>query len=265
MSKARVIVVGNEKGGCGKSTVAVLLTLGALEAGHRVGVLDLDVRQKSLSRFFENRRAFMKRENIKLSLPQEGRLAPGPFGGEGEDDEARLADTLETLSGTCDVVVIDTPGSDTPLSRAVHGLADVVLTPLNDSLVDLDVLALIEGETDTILGPSHYAESVWARRKEKMLRDGAPFDWVVLRNRLTNIDSRNKRRMQGLLSDLEGRLGFRSVDGFAERVIFREFFSDGLSITDLRILSEKGKTNFSRSHLVARQELRTILSRALGK
>lgn len=251
----RLIVVGNSKGGSGKSTVATLLTLGYLQAGRRVGILDLDLSQKTLTRFFENRRAHMLGYDVSLTMPKEGR-----FYGTHDDGAERLAAALDPLKRSCDVVVIDTPGADTPLARAVHGLADTVVTPLNDSLVDLDVLALIDGGPDgAVIGPSHYAEMVQQKRTEKTVRDGAPFDWVVLRNRLTNLGSRNKERMFELLSELSVRFGFRVAHGLSERTIFREFFPDGLSAADLEVLREAGRVSVSQSHLVAHQELRNLV------
>ena len=65
----RVIVVGNEKGGSGKSTTAIHLTVALLMQGQRVGCLDLDARQATLARHLENRRAHAAARGIDLALP----------------------------------------------------------------------------------------------------------------------------------------------------------------------------------------------------
>ena len=54
--RAHVIVLGNEKGGSGKSTTAMQLFVALARAGHRVGALDLDFRQQSFFRYLDNLR-----------------------------------------------------------------------------------------------------------------------------------------------------------------------------------------------------------------
>ena len=135
----------------------------------------------------------------------------------------------------CDVIVIDTPGSDTGLSRIGHARADILITPLNDSFLDLDLLARLDREGKQIKGPSIYAEAVWEQRKRRALADGGSIDWVVMRNRLSSLDARNKRDIGRLLEQLAKRIGFRLAPGFSERVIFRELFPRGLTLLDLNL------------------------------
>lgn len=249
--QARIIVVGNEKGGSGKSTTAMHLAVGLMLAGRRVGCLDLDLRQRSLGRFLENRAAFAAARKVALPMP-----AFHPLGAD-EDAEASLATALEGLLAANDLVVIDTPGSDSPLSRAGHSYADVLVTPLNDSLVDLDGLARVDPESMAVKGPSHYAELVWQQKMRKAQRDGGSMDWVVLRNRLSHLDAHNKREVGRLLGDLARRIGFRILEGFGERVIFRELFLKGLTVMDLHRAA--GPEGMSLSHVAARQEVRGLI------
>ena len=58
---AHIIVFGNEKGGSGKSTSCMHVATALARMGHRVGALDLDLRQRSFGRYVENRRAFIAR------------------------------------------------------------------------------------------------------------------------------------------------------------------------------------------------------------
>jgi chromosome partitioning protein len=95
-------------------------------------------------------------------------------------------------------------------------------------------------------------------RTQRRLADGVQMDWVVVRNRLSMLDSRNKQRIVQGLSDLAARLGFRSTDALAERVIYREFFPRGLTALDN--LDEKTLgTRPNLSHLTARQELMSLI------
>lgn len=227
--KCSVIVVGNEKGGTGKSTISMHLAVSLMAEGAKVGLIDLDARQGTLSRYVENRRAHSRLSGIGLSLPELVRMGDKPT-----DDEARFCDALSDLGLRNDVLIVDTPGSAAPLSRLAHSCADVLLTPLNDSFVDLDVLARIDPQAMRIERPGHYAETVWEGRKLRAMRgEAASFDWVAMRNRLSSLDARNKREMGRLLEELSKRIGFRLIDGLSERVIYKELFPAGLTLLDL--------------------------------
>lgn len=256
-----VIVLGNEKGGSGKSTTTMHVIVALLRDGWSVGSLDLDARQGTLSRYVENRNAAAA--ELDLPLPTHRRLARSTLDSvlAARTEEAdRFAATMAELADH-DFVVIDTPGSDSHLSRLGHARADTLVTPLNDSLLDLDLLARFDAEGKKILGPSIYAEMVWEQKKARALADGGSIDWVVMRNRLSHLDARNKRRMGKLLDELSKRIGFRLAPGFSERVIFRELFARGLTLFDLR---QKGTgVSLTLSHLAARQEVRGLLE-AIG-
>lgn len=244
-----VIVVGNEKGGSGKSTTAMHLAVSLLRLGRRVAAMDLDVRQGSLGRFLENRRAYAAKKG--MTLPQPAFIdAPEP-------DEAAMAALVSSLEGQTDVLLIDTPGSDTPLNRLGHSFADTLVTPLNDSFIDLDVLARVDPDTLRIKGPSQYAEMVWQQKLVRAKRDGGSMDWIVMRNRLAHVDAHNKRVMGDLIAELAERIRFRTVPGFGERVIFRELFHAGLTMMDLKEIGVE--SGLSLSHVTARQEVRMLV------
>jgi chromosome partitioning protein len=249
-SRARIIVFGNEKGGTGKSTAAMHSIVGLVRGGYSVGSIDIDVRQATLSRYLENRATFVRTRGIDLKRPEHRRISPG------DDAETRFREAMAELTVRHDVVVVDTPGSDAPLSRLAHSYADTLVTPINDSFIDLDLLARVDAESLKVLGPSIYAEMVWEQRKARMAREGRSLDWLVLRNRLSATDSRNKRNMERVLSELSRRVGFRMVPGFGDRVIFREMFLSGLTLLDLR----DAGVRMTMSHLTARQEVRDLLA-----
>ncbi len=251
---ARMIVFGNEKGGSGKSTVAMHVVVGLLRAGHKVGTIDVDSRQATLTRYLENRATVAETKGFNLPLPEHRlvvRSEKSP-----EEDAERFNQAVDALSRNCDVVVVDTPGSDAPLSRLAHSYADTLVTPMNDSFVDLDLLAKVDPETFKVICPSAYAEMVWEQRKKRMQRDGRSIDWIVVRNRLSTLDTRNKRNMEKVLGSLAKRIGFRTAPGFGDRVIFREMFLSGLTLLDLR---DTG-TRLTMSHIAARQEVRDLLA-----
>ncbi|QEX16102.1 ATPase [Hypericibacter terrae] len=251
--RPHVVVLGNEKGGSGKSTTAMHLIVALLREGYKVGSLDLDARQGSLSRFIANR----AENGLELPMSRHVRLeqsALDSVAAAREEEKQRFDATLAQMAD-CDFVVIDTPGSDSNLSRLGHARADTLVTPLNDSFLDLDLLARVDSEGLKIRGPSTYAEMVWEQKKRRALTDGGSIDWIVMRNRLASLDARNKRRIGKLVEDLARRIGFRLAPGFSERVVFRELFPRGLTLLDL---ADAG-TALTLSHVAARQELRGLL------
>ncbi len=257
---AHIIVVGNEKGGSGKSTTCMHVATALARMGHRVGALDLDLRQKSFARYIENRRAFLAREGLKLATPDYHDLPPVDEGalpkGENPFDQ-RLSAAVSELEPASDFIIIDCPGSHTRLSQVAHSLADTLISPLNDSFIDFDLLARIDPETGRVKGPSIYAEMVWQARQLRAQAGLKPIDWIVVRNRLGAQQMHNKKKVGAALDDLSKRIGFRVAPGFSERVIFRELFPRGLTLLDLK---DTGVEQLNLSNIAARQELRDLIA-----
>lgn len=257
---AHIVVFGNEKGGSGKTTAAMHVAVALARLGKRVALIDLDARQKSLLRYAENRLEWCGRNGV--DLPQlEGysvtRTSGGSLDAAAEAEAAEFEAILEDVVPRNDFVLIDTPGSDTPLSRQAHAYADTLVTPMNDSFVDFDLLARIDSKNFKITGPSLYSDFVWDCRKKRLLARRPALDWVVMRNRISAAEARNKRRLSKALDTLSERIGFRVAPGFGDRVIFRELFPMGLTMLDLP-LKDIG-ISLSMSHVAARQEVRELI------
>jgi len=261
---ARVIVVGNEKGGSGKSTVAIHIAVALIKAGRNVATIDLDSRQRSFTRYIENRRAWAAHVGRELQTPNHLCLDGKSDIQTTEDRAARclaLTDAVEERASTADF--IDTPGHDSHLARLAHSMADTLITPLNDSFVDFDVLGTVDPATFAVSGTSHYAQMVEEARSQRQLLDSVAIDWIVLRNRLSTFGtSRNKRLVGEGLQELSKRLNFRYVDGLAERTIFREFYPRGLTAVDDLDELTLG-TRPTMSHATARLEMENLLA-AIG-
>jgi chromosome partitioning protein len=258
--RPHIIVVGNEKGGSGKSTVAMHVIVALLTEGNKVGAVDLDARQGTLTRYIENRRHTSETMSKALPMPEHiavARSKAARVADAAEEETQVLDEVLDELSRT-DYIVMDTPGSDNPLSRHAHAIADTLVTPLNDSFLDLDLLGRVDAAGKKVTRPSVYAEMVWDQRKRRATAGGRPIDWVVLRNRLTTLDARNKREIARLLGELSKRIGFRIVPGFTERVIFRELFPRGLTLLDLARIDSG--IELAMSHVAARQEIRDLVT-----
>ncbi len=258
-SGARVIVVGNEKGGAGKSTLAALIATAMLYRGKRVAVIDADLRQQTLSRFLANRRSWLPAAGVEAPVPLEYKLHDDPgFLAHGDPAEAvaRFESAVGMAMGDADLVVIDTPGSDTAVSRCAHLQADLVVTPMNDSFVDFDVLGQLDPVTLRLLRPSLYTEVVLEARETRE-HHNRRLDWVVLRNRMAATDGRNRERLTQGLETLADEVGFRMGPSLRERVTYREMFPFGLTIADLAPGVRPGGVSSPR--LAAREELRELL------
>lgn len=258
--RPHIIVLGNEKGGSGKSTTAMHVVVSLLRQGKKVAAIDLDSRQRSLTRYLENRREWCERNNVDLPFPKSF-VAERSDLNNVQEAQAQERETFEAILDTVssfDFIVIDSPGSDTYLSRVGHSVADTLITPLNDSFVDFDLLAEIDPDTFEVKAPSLYSELVWESRKNRAMNERASIDWIVMRNRISSLDAKNKRRLGEVLSALAPRIGFRIAPGFGERVIFRELFPSGKTLMDLA----EGNPGFrmSMSHVAARQEVRDLMT-----
>lgn len=255
----RIVVVGNEKGGAGKSTLAIHLACGLLHDSYTVAVIDLDTRQQSMARFFENRRQWGAAAGAILPMPVAGLGDAGALQGLSDEDAgARLQETIAEAAARADYVVIDTPGAVTLYSRTAHIQAELIVTPMNDSFVDFDMLGHVDPVTLDLVKPSLYAEVVWESRKQRMLNARRSIDWVILRNRLASTEARNRRRLDDRLQVLSRRVGFRIGPGLRDRVIYRELFPFGLTVADLS--STVRPIPVSLTHVAARQELRSVMA-----
>ncbi len=259
-SRPYVIVLGNEKGGSGKSTTSIHIIVSLLRDGYSVGAMDLDARQGTLAGTLAARKHFVESKGIVLPLPQfrsvhrailDNRL-------EAEAEERLRFDTALGEFEGVDVVVIDCPGADTYLSRYGHSHADTLITPINDSFVDFSMLAKVDPDNHDIVNPSIYSEMVWEARKNRFARDRGKIDWMVMRNRLAASEARNKRDVGETLDLLAKRIGFRTLKGFGERVIFRELYLQGLTLMDVR--EANIGIALGLSHIAARNEVRSLIS-----
>jgi chromosome partitioning protein len=265
-NSARVIVVANEKGGSGKSTVAMNIAIALMKSGQRVATIDLDARQKSFTSYIENRRAWAAHVGQELEIPEHVCLDETvnfPSTEERAAGSKALTEAVERLSQTSDVIVIDSPGQDSYLSRLAHSMADTLVTPLNDSFLDFASLGTIDPASLTLTGIGPYATMVEEARSQRQLLDRRPTDWIVLRNRLSMVNSRNKRQMAEMLDELSQRLNFRLVEGLAERLIFREFYPRGLTAVDELDRRTLG-TRPTMSHATARLEIENLVREIMG-
>ncbi len=254
---AKIIVFANEKGGTGKSTLAMHVIVGLLRMGKKVASFDLDYPQGTLTHYIDNRKAFATSMGVPLPVSMHTSW---------DDEKARiytLRGQIDKIKNEVDIIVIDTPGTTNQLAQDAMVLADILVTPINDSLVDLDVLAQVDTNTLKIKGPSHFAQVVWSTRQQRMIERKNPLEWFVVRNRLTYSKSKNSQLMTVLLNALSRRIHYTLSGGISERVVYRELFLKGLTMMDLK---ENGLSMpFSVSANAAKQEVISLLENLFNK
>jgi chromosome partitioning protein len=266
VNAAKVVVVGNEKGGSGKTTVTMHLAIGLLHRGVTVGTIDLDSHQQSLSRYLDNRRAWCQDKGISLVFPEHHLMEPSFQDSRAvatEEDLAALRENLATLGQKCEIILLDCPAGDGTLARAAHSLADTLVTPLNDSFVDLDPLLQFGPGNFQVVALGAYFRMLWDIRNRRRETGLAAFEWIVLRNRLSGLADQNKKNLAHVLEKISPILRFHLAEGLGERIIFRQLFRQGLTVFDIdEPMASIAPTH---SHQAARAELSALLDDLDGK
>lgn len=256
---SHIIAIGNEKGGSGKTTTTMHLIVSLQKLGFRVGSIDLDSRQQSLTRYINNRANYKQKHNVELEVPQHKlleRSAQRNLEVADKEEQEAFERAINELNEN-DFIIIDTPGSDAFLGRLAHSYADTVITPMNDSFVDLDLLGNVDADSFDSIKPGIYSAMLWEQKMKRALRTKQEQNWFVVRNRLSTLDAKNKRNVEIALEKLSKRFGFKIAPGFGDRVIFKELFLHGLTLHDA-VNSEE--IRLSPSVIAARQELRNFVS-----
>ena len=287
-SPPHVVVIGNQKGGSGKSTFVMHIVGALLKAGKRVACFDLDLNQQTLTRYLANRREWDRKHGRKLQLPdhypvkerdaygtarnlkqfiaqfkKDGRAHKDDFiDSGGLSHSADLRQFISQLreigrADKHDFIIIDTPSGVQHLSLIAHGMADTLISPINDSFFDLDVLVAMES-SDTEPQLSAYANMVWRALEARSNVSGRATDWIIVRNRLEPVDSNNQRQITLVLDVLQRKLGFRIARGLRERPAYREFFAAGLTVFDFAEGS-KSSAESDRTNSLARLELENLI------
>lgn len=262
--RGRVLVFGNQKGGSGKSTMAMHCAIGLMRLGFSVGTIDLDGEQASLSKYLKNRFEMMKKSGLELPMPEHIKLYPSKEKSvvdAGLEEGYHLTEAISELQEKNDFVIIDTAGRLGYIYELAHSFADTVITPINDSFIDLDVIADVEADSYNkgayrVKAPSSYSAMVWKQRQNRMKRGQGPTQWVVLRNRIPKKLDQQNGHIEALLQQASKRFMFQLAPGFTERSVFRNMFVDGITLLDWQDIEGNELTL---DIVQARYEVRSLL------
>ena len=246
-TKGHVIVFANEKGGVGKSTFAFHSGMALCNAGHKVAAIDLDSRQQTLTRALENREGTARRLKIELPRPKSVTLR--------HQTGASLNQEIARIGWDADYILIDAPGHDSPMARLAIAMADTLVTPVNGSFVDLDLLGQFDPVSMKLKRFGNFSKLVQEMREVRHYQGNPPVDWVVAQNRQRKSGTANQSRVKQALNELAPKAGFRLVDGLGERVAYRELFLLGMTVFDLKFIPD-----FARAQPEAKAELDKMVS-----
>lgn len=254
--KAHIITIGNEKGGTGKSTISMHLAILLMQEGFKVAVIDMDGRQGTLSRYINNRCNFAKQNHINLIVPQLVTVSPRDNQNEHANHISEIELAVSELSKAYDALIIDTPGTKNYLFEEAHRLADTLITPVGDSLIDLNVLSEIDEKAPNRQHAGHYAEFVWEIKKYRAQHGKKSLNWIVAANKVSSLNSKNKTVFFDHLNQIAKTYGFRVSESIKDRVIYKELFLQGLTVLDLN--TQALKSRLTLSHLAAKQEIKNL-------
>lgn len=254
--KAHIIVISNEKGGTGKSTLSMHLAIDLMQEGFKVACIDLDGRQGTLTKYIENRKKFCQHHQINLAIPTIYTYAPEENFSQIKNSRQQVSDKINELAQIYDAIIIDTPGSKNYLFDEAHFHADTLITPISDSLIDLNAIADIDLDSKTIGKPGHYASFVWEVKKQLAAKGHAYLNWIVVGNKTSNYNSKNKNIVFEYLEKLGKLFGFRFTPGLKDRIIYKELFLMGLTVLDMQHPDLRMKMTMS--HLAAKREVKSV-------
>lgn len=255
-SRAHVIVISNEKGGTGKSTISMHLAIKLMQEKFRVAAIDMDGRQGTLSHYIDNREKFCKEHQLSLPIPDlltvEPKDAPTLFSSHCQEVEKQITSMLTQY----DALIIDTPGNKNYLFEEAHKFADTLITPMSDSLIDLNVISEIDFAHPEERHAGRYAQYIWDVKKYLAAHGKPMLNWIVVGNKISSLNSRNKNQVFGYLEKAAKTYGFRVAPTIRDRVIYKELFLQGLTVLDLS--QDALKCRLSVSHIAAKQEIRQL-------
>ncbi len=247
----QVVTVGGFKGGTGKTTVAALLGVAAVKDGLRVACLDLDRNTRNLSSFVTLRRAsrLESPDHVMLmDMDEDVRANARPRHSGRLDPLVRMA----RMDGY-DLLIIDTSSGNLADVYEAHLLADVILTPMNESPADMHGLFAPLGSA---AAPKiNYREMIDTVRFDRK-RAGLPEQrWQVVMNRVSALPSKIGNTINDRVAVLAREAGFESVWSLRDRVVHRAIALEGRTVFDA---PSDGK--LSMSELSGRQEVRALLT-----
>lgn len=242
-----VIVFANQKGGVGKSTLAFHAAIALCDVGKKVAVIDLDHGQATLSGALINREATCRLLKIGLPTPR--------FATVSHSSGAYLAQEIARIGSDCNYVVIDLAGGDSPITRRAVAMADTLVTPVNSSFADIDLLGQFDATTMRLKRLGRFARLVNGIGQAREDRSMAVADWIVMPNRIRRSGSNNEISIGDSLAHLAEIAGYRIGKGMCERVAYRELFLFGLTHLDLKRIP-----HLARAKLAAKHEIEQLLA-----
>jgi chromosome partitioning protein len=245
----QVVTISGFKGGTGKTTVAALLGIAAVKTGMRTAALDLDRNTRNLSNFLTVRRA------AKLACPDHVMLMDLDVDVTARPKHSGRLEPLVRMARMdgYDLLIIDTSSGNLADVYEAHLLADVILTPMNESPADMHGLFAVPGSP---AAPRiNYRDMVETVRFDRS-RAGMPMQrWHVVMNRVTALPTKVGSIISDRVDALSREAGFASMWSLRDRVAHRALALEGRSVFD-----DPADGKLTMSEIAGRSEVRALLS-----
>ncbi len=249
----KTITIGSFKGGTGKTTLTAVLGTALANRGIKTSIIELETNTKPLARF-EAARSF-----ADLPTSSVAELALSGGNPDIRDWQMMLSRQIEQAKVRgCQLTIIDTGSVWKPEVIAAHLLADLVLTTVTESPIDL--YQFMPGAGPNMQANHPYAELINLVRRNAEKTNKVNFDWTLCINRRSHLRTRVGDSVYQRLQSFTRATDVSLMDGLTDRVAYRNMMETG--VTPLDDISGEP---IARSALAARTEVARLVSTVLTK
>lgn len=249
----KIVTIGSFKGGTGKTTMAAVLGTAMTLRGLKVRVIELETQTKPLARYQASR------EFADLDGPKVTDLNVSGGTPDVKDWQMTFSSVkADAERAGIDVVIIDTTSVWKPEVIAAHLMADLVLTTVTESPIDLYQIMPTEGPSMQAVRP--YAQLIDLVRRHAEKAERTNFDWFLCLNRKSHLITRVGERVRDRLTEFTDESRIQMVEGLVDRVGYRNMMDTG--ITPMDVIAGQP---VQRSQIAARTEVNRLASRVVAR
>jgi len=206
-----IILIGGEKGGSGKSTIATSIAVAHATSGAATLLVDTD--RQATSYYW----ALQRREN---------EIEP-PIDFIAEANTDNLGDDLMRFSEQYEQIIVDAGGIDSPQLRTGLICADVMLSPFQVSQFDVW----------TLQGLQHLIDHAQSARKQS---NQLPLQVLAVANRISTNPTRAKKEREDASAMLADYTSLTLCNAMlSERSAFKDAASEGMSVAEYKPVDKK--------------------------
>jgi chromosome partitioning protein len=192
-----IILIGSNKGGSGKTTVACNLAVAFARDGKDVCIVDAD-KQGSAANWVTEREAGSREPAITVVQKYDN-----------------ISKTLESLAEKYEIVIVDVAGRNSREMITAAGVANILICPSQCSQLDLDTLGELQQQLVRI----------------RDLNEGLQvYIYQTMATTNVKVMERERNDFEAYLSEYPDLVALKSIGRY--RKIYRDVFADGISVLE---------------------------------